>query len=65
LASNPKFDRCAEECVGLDGRAVRKMVANALACDPETALDPGRVTIDDLHAAAQAAKEARVQKGKV
>jgi SpoVK/Ycf46/Vps4 family AAA+-type ATPase len=65
LTTNPKFDRCAEECVGLDGRAIRKMVANALACDPETALDPGRVTIDDLHAAARAAKEARVQKGKV
>jgi pachytene checkpoint protein 2 len=65
LTTNPTFDRCAEECVGLDGRAIRKMVANALACDPETALDPGRVTIDDLHAAARAAKEARVQKGKV
>ncbi len=65
LTTNPIFDRCAEECVGLDGRAIRKMVANALACDPETALNPGRVTIDDLYAAARAAKEARAQRGKI
>ena len=34
------FDRCAAECVGLDGRAIRKMVANALASTPQTAMNP-------------------------
>ena len=64
LASSPKFERCAAECVGLDGRAIRKMVANALASSPQTAMDPERVTIDDLLAAASAAKAGRKMEGK-
>jgi SpoVK/Ycf46/Vps4 family AAA+-type ATPase len=56
LASAPGFDRCAAECVGLDGRAIRKMVANALASSPQTAIDPDRVTLDNVFAAAKAAK---------
>ncbi len=56
LASRPGFDRCARECVGLDGRAIRKMVANALASRPEVAMDPSKVTIDDIYRAAQQAK---------
>ena len=63
LVSAPGFERCAAECVGLDGRAIRKMVANALATTPQTALDPNRVTVADLMAAAHAAKEARVRGG--
>jgi SpoVK/Ycf46/Vps4 family AAA+-type ATPase len=62
LASSPKFAACAEACVGLDGRAIRKMVANALAATPQTALAPEKVTIEDLLAAAHAARESRVQK---
>lgn len=53
------FDRCAAECVGLDGRAIRKMVANALASSPQTAMNPEHVTIEDLLAAARAAKAGR------
>ena len=49
---------CAAECVGLDGRAIRKMVANALASNPQTAMNPEQVTIEDLLAAARAAKAA-------
>ena len=64
LASSPKFDRSATECVGLDGRAIRKMVATALASSPETAMNPERVTIDDLLAAARAAKASRKMGGK-
>lgn len=64
LASSPKFERCAAECVGLDGRAIRKMVASALASTPQTAMDPERVTIDDLFAAARAAKSGRKMEGK-
>ena len=64
LASSPKFERCADECVGLDGRAIRKMVASALASSPQTAMKPERVTIDDLFAAARAAKVGRKMEGK-
>jgi AAA+ superfamily predicted ATPase len=56
LTQSARFDQCAAECVGLDGRAIRKMVANALARRTETAMDPSRVTPEDLLAAAQAAK---------
>lgn len=56
-------DRIAGECVGLDGRALRKMVANALAADPETAMDPGRLTAEALLAAARTAKASRVEGG--
>lgn len=63
LASSPQVERCAGECVGLDGRAIRKMVANALASSPQTAMNPGQVTMDDLLAAARAAKTSRTQGG--
>lgn len=59
LRSSAQFDRCASECVGLDGRAIRKMVANALASSPAVAMNPERLTIEDLLAAARAAKEIR------
>ena len=42
--ATPHFDRCAAECVGLDGRAIRKMVANALASTRQTAMNPSQVT---------------------
>lgn len=64
LASSSRFNDCAAECVGLDGRAIRKMVANALASSPQTALDPDRVTVEDLLAAARAAKANRGQGGR-
>ncbi|MCY4584473.1 MAG: AAA family ATPase [Bryobacterales bacterium] len=63
LSSSPKFTRCAAECMGLDGRAIRKMVASALASSPQTAMNPETVTIDDLLAAAHAAKVGRSMKG--
>ena len=58
------FDRCAAEYVGLDGRAIRKTVANALASTPQTAMNPERVTAEDLLAAARAAKAGRLSGGK-
>jgi SpoVK/Ycf46/Vps4 family AAA+-type ATPase len=64
LSSSPQFDQCAAECVGLDGRAIRKMVATALASSPQTAMNPERVTIENLLAAARAAKASRLQGGK-
>ncbi len=64
LIISPQFERCAQGCVGLDGRAIRKVVANALASTPETAMDPNKVTPDHLLQAIQAAKQHRSTKGK-
>jgi AAA+ superfamily predicted ATPase len=62
LPSYPGFGACAQACVGLDGRAIRKMVANALASSKGTAMDPERLTLDDILAAAKAARSVRVRK---
>jgi SpoVK/Ycf46/Vps4 family AAA+-type ATPase len=59
LVNAPGFADCAAACVGLDGRAIRKMVATALASEPETALQPEKVTMAQLIAAAKAAKASR------
>jgi pachytene checkpoint protein 2 len=64
LANSQQFKRCAAACVGLDGRAIRKMVANALASTPQTAMYPDQLTVDQLLAAAHAATAARIQGGK-
>jgi SpoVK/Ycf46/Vps4 family AAA+-type ATPase len=61
LVGSPQFDRCAAECVGLDGRAIRKMVANALASTRQTAMDPNQVTVEHLLLAARSAKENRAK----
>lgn len=59
LQSSTGFDPVAAECVGLDGRSIRKMVANALASSRETAMNPDRLSIEDLLGAAKAAKKDR------
>ncbi|MCT8331861.1 AAA family ATPase [Albidovulum sediminis] len=59
LAVSSGVDRAALECVGLDGRAIRKMVTNALASSMKTAMNPERLTLDDLIDAAKAAKQER------
>lgn len=64
LASSPGLGVCADECVGLDGRAIRKMVANALASSHEVAMYPERVKLDDLVAAARDAKANRLDMGR-
>lgn len=63
FATAEEVSRCAAECVGLDGRAIRKMVASALASSPKVAMDPALVTAADLLNAAKAAKAARTSKG--
>lgn len=63
LAKGHDFDRVADACVGLDGRAIRKMVANGLASSPEVAMDPNRLTAADLLRAAEAAKAIRTSGG--
>jgi SpoVK/Ycf46/Vps4 family AAA+-type ATPase len=59
LAKSTNFARCAEACVGLDGRAIRKVVANAIAANPKTAMNPNLMSVEDLLAAASYAKTMR------
>ncbi|MGE5562437.1 MAG: AAA family ATPase [Bacillota bacterium] len=61
LARPETIERCAAECDGLDGRALRKMVANAMAAEPTIALDPDRLTLDHLLGAARQARAQRVR----
>lgn len=63
LQRSARFDACADACVGLDGRAIRKMVATALASNTDTALNPERMTIENLIDAAKAARSARLAGG--
>lgn len=62
LVDAKDFSRCAAEAVGLDGRSIRKVVANALASSKEVAVDPNRLTIEHLMIAIRSAKEHRVAK---
>lgn len=48
LADEPRLDEVAKRCVGMDGRQVRKAVIRACTLTKDTALDPGRLTMDDL-----------------
>lgn len=63
LVNSPQFKSCAKACVGLDGRALRKMVANALASSKQVALNPGSLTLDLLTEAARHAVAHRKAKG--
>lgn len=60
LIQSDGFDECAITFTGLDGRVIRKTVANALASSPQVAMDPNLLTIEDLAKAANKAKSARV-----
>ena len=63
LVNSASIEQGATACVGLDGRTIRKMVANALASSRAVALDPNQVTMDDLVRAAYAAQAARTSNG--
>lgn len=63
LKDRPELEQCADECVGLDGRAIRKMVASALATNREVALDPAKLTPAHLLDAARQAKAHRTAAG--
>ncbi|WFU34276.1 AAA family ATPase [Bradyrhizobium brasilense] len=60
LAKSADLARWASASVGLDGRAIRKMVANALASTRDIAMDPNTLTSDKLLAAAKAATASRL-----
>lgn len=63
LAETKELERVAQACEGLDGRALRKMVINAMAMRREVAADPSKLTTADLMAAAKASRTTRVSKG--
>lgn len=60
LAKSADLARWASASIGLDGRAIRKMVANALASTRDIAMDPNTLTADKLLAAAKAATASRL-----
>jgi SpoVK/Ycf46/Vps4 family AAA+-type ATPase len=62
LARTDAVEECAAECDGLDGRAIRKMVSNAMASEPATALNPNSLTPEQLIGAAREAKARRIRK---
>lgn len=53
IARSPELANVARAAVGLDGRAMRKLVVAACARDKEVALDPGLLTVELLLAAAR------------
>lgn len=57
LALSPGLAAVADLAAGLDGRRVRKLVFEALSLRLETVLDPAKLIIHDLAAAATAAAE--------
>lgn len=59
LLTSNDLNKVANACEGLDGRALRKMVINAMAMRREVAADPNKLTIADLLAAAKLSKAAR------
>lgn len=53
------FSNVVDEMIGLDGRAIRKLVAGAMTMRKEVALDPAKLTAADLLATARIARSAR------
>lgn len=52
LAEAEGLRHVASSCVGIDGRQARKLVVQALARRADTALDPNKLALDQLKAAA-------------
>lgn len=61
LARMNEIKDCAKACVGLDGRTIRKVVANALATNLQTAKNPNLVTMEMLIAAVNMAHKTRAK----
>lgn len=64
LPTKAGFDKLAHEVHGLDGRAIRKVVGNALTLRRMVAARPNELTLDDLLHAAKAAKAVRLKGAK-
>lgn len=61
LTETAEFGHAVERGVGLDGRQLRKAVVAACALEPETALDPGRLSGAALVEAIDHAREAQTR----
>lgn len=59
LAESRDIERLAQTAAGLDGRTLRKLVVTALAMHKGTAMDPNKLTVADLMAAAKLAQSSR------
>ena len=60
LTHQREIQSLGARCLGLDGRQIRKTVLSALTLNKATAVDPNKLTMDDLVAAIdQAQKESR------
>lgn len=56
LAASPRLPEVARILTGRDGREIRKSVTEAMLYRQETTIDPNRLTVDDLVAAARMAE---------
>lgn len=65
LLSKSGFETCSASFVGLDGRTIRKTVANALASNTQVAMNPGSLSLEHLAYAARTAQITKSTKGKV
>ncbi len=63
LAEDPSLRAVAKVCLGLDGRKIRKLVAMACTFSKATALDPAKLTVQNLLEAAKHV-QAEVASGK-
>ncbi len=57
LEEHPRFKETAKVAQGLDGRQIRKTVLNACASRKELAMDPNKLSIEDLITALKEAKK--------
>jgi len=64
LPTQASYSKLVDEVVGLDGRAIRKVVASGMTMRREVAVSPEGLTIEDLIKAAKAAKAVRKEKSK-
>lgn len=60
LAASKELKNLAKSAVGMDGRQIRKAVLYACAFDKDVALDPNRLSANDLTKAFQTAKAAKI-----
>lgn len=59
LVNHPRFQAAAAACVGMDGRQIRKAAVTACTFRKEAALDPNKVSIDELIQAVEQARKTR------
>lgn len=62
LPSAPEFGTVVNAVQGLDGRAIRKVVASALTLRKEVAIKPNELTVADLVKAAELSSSMRISK---